>query len=100
MQLLKPKDGITYRKINVINDSRIYKNKKWIAQYKDYNELVLAVDGLLNDFTFGVNAEKFETSLQEIGALLGFISQRPDKEIRKGPDNLMGRKIRKQIFLN
>lgn len=90
LQLLKPKDGITYRKINVINDSRIYRIKKWIAQYKDYNELVLAVDGLLNNFTFGVNAEKFETSLQEIGALLGFISQRPDKEIRKGPDNLWG----------
>lgn len=27
LQLLKPKDGITYRKINVINDSRIYRIK-------------------------------------------------------------------------
>ncbi|WP_297908094.1 hypothetical protein [uncultured Parabacteroides sp.] len=48
------------------------------------------MDGILNDFTFGINAENFETALQEIGSLLGFISQRPDKEIRKGPDNLWG----------
>jgi len=33
-------------------------------------------------------AEKFEVALQEIGSMLGFLSQRPDKEFKKGPDNL------------
>ena len=33
-------------------------------------------------------AEKFEYALFEIGRLLGYASQRPDKEIRKGPDVL------------
>lgn len=99
LHLLKPKDGITYKKINIINDSRIHRIKKWIAQYNDYSELMLAVDGILNDFSFGVNAEKFEMALQNIGLLLGFISQRPDKEIRKGPDNLWGGIEHKFILL-
>ncbi|GHT36642.1 DEAD/DEAH box helicase [Bacteroidia bacterium] len=90
LQLLKPKDGITYKKIGYINEDRVNRIKEWISQYKNYEELMLHVDGILNDFTFGVGAEKFENAVKEIGLLLGFISQRPDKEIRKGPDNLWG----------
>lgn len=90
LQLLKPKDGIVYKKIGHINENRINRIREWISQFNNYGELMLAVDGILNDFTFGVNAEKFESAVKEIGLLLGFVSQRPDKEIRKGPDNLWG----------
>jgi hypothetical protein len=37
---------------------------------------------------FGTLADKFETALKELGLMLGFLSERPDKEIKKGPDNL------------
>ena len=40
--------------------------------------------------SFGGESEKFENALKEVGELLGFVSQRPDKEVRKGPDNLWG----------
>ncbi len=90
LQLLKPKDGITYKKIGHINENRIRKIKLWISGYVDYNDLSLAVDAILNDFSFGIDSEKFESAVKEIGSLLGFNSQRPDKEIRKGPDNLWG----------
>ena len=33
-------------------------------------------------------SEKFESALKDIGESIGFLSQRPDKEIKKGPDNL------------
>lgn len=88
LQLLKPKDGITYKKIGYINQNRIIRIKEWMSKYKGYDELMLAVDGILNDFSFSTSSEKFENAVKEIGELLGFISQRPDKEIRKGPDNL------------
>ncbi len=89
-QLLKPKDGITYRKINIINENRIKRIKNWMSNFKTYNELILSVESTLDDFSFGADAEKFENAVQEIGNILGFISQRPDKEIKKGPDNLWG----------
>ncbi|ADQ80344.1 DEAD-like helicase [Paludibacter propionicigenes WB4] len=87
-QMLKPKDGISYKKLEFINENRIKRIKQWISKFNSYSELSLAIDSILGDFSFGVNAEKFESATMEIGNLLGFISQRPDKEFRKGPDNL------------
>lgn len=88
LHLLKPKDGINYKRIEYINENRIKRIKEWIQNHNTYDELSLSVDDIINNFSFGVEAEKFEFALSEIGSLLGFISQRPDKEFRKGPDNL------------
>lgn len=87
-QLLKPKDGISYEKINYINQNRINRIKNWMLQYNDYLELTLQVDSVLDDLSFGRQADKFEGALNTIGEMLGFSSHRPDKIIRKGPDNL------------
>jgi len=87
-QLLKPKDGIYYKKIEYINENRVKRIKAWIDDHKSYDELSLTVDSIVHYLSFGVDSEKFENALWEIGNLLGFISQRPDKEFRKGPDNL------------
>ena len=87
-QLLKPKEGITYKKLEFINENRLRRVKAWINKYSSYQDLIINVDGILSDFTFGVDSEKFEKSLQEIGEMLGFLSERPDKEYKKGPDNL------------
>ncbi len=87
-ELLKPKDGINYSKIAIINDNRLQRIKDWIRQYSSYSELVLDLDRILNNFSFGELADRFEASLKNIGEILGFLSQRPDKELGKGPDNL------------
>lgn len=59
-----------------------------MRRFSDYNELSLAIDAILDNLSFGRESSKFESALKDIGELLGCISQRPDKEIRKGPDNL------------
>ncbi len=87
-QLLKPKTGITYTKVSYIHENRLKRIHTFLEKYDSYNELVLAIDEILDNFSFGMEAEKFEDALKIIGELLGYISQRPDKEIRKGPDNL------------
>jgi replicative superfamily II helicase len=87
-QMLKPKDGVSYKKIEFVNENRIKRIKQWISKFNNYDELILGVDSILSDFTFGTIAERFELATMEVGCLLGFISQRPDKEFRKGPDNL------------
>lgn len=88
LQLLKPRDGVNYKKIEFINDNRIKRIKHWVSRYKNYEELIMSVDDILVNFSFGMPAEKFESALKELGDALGFKSQRPDKEIKKGPDNL------------
>ena len=97
-QLLKPREGIEYKKIEYLNDNRIKKIKRWISNFNDSTELNLFVDDILDKFSFGIEAEKFEEALKVIGELLGFESQRPDKLIRKGPDNLWCIKNNKYIM--
>ena len=87
-QILKPKEGISYKKLEFINENRIQSIKKWIKEYPTYQDLIITIDGILSDLEFGVESEKFEKALQNIGEMLGFLSERPDKEYKKGPDNL------------
>lgn len=87
-QLLKPKEGINYKKLEYINENRIQRISKYLQSYQNYQELMLSVEGVLGDLEFGTSSEKFESALKELGLMLGFLSERPDKEFKKGPDNL------------
>lgn len=88
LQLLKPREGISYKKIEFINQNRVRRIKEWMTQYGDYSEMMISVDGILQNLSFGMPSEKFEAALKDVGEAIGFLSQRPDKEIKKGPDNL------------
>lgn len=89
-QVMKPKDGISYNKISKINSNRIQQIKSWFGQFSSYEDIMLEVNDLLENMSFGMDSEKFEKSFEDIGKMLGFESHRPDKMIRKGPDNLWG----------
>lgn len=86
--LIKPKEGINYKKLSYINENRIKRIKDWIAEQKNYEEMMLTVDDILGNLSFGQPANNFEKALQDLGSAIGFLSQRPDKEFKKGPDNL------------
>lgn len=88
--LLKPESGILYKKISNKSATQLEKILKVLKKFGTYQELRLYYDKVLNDFSFGMSASKFEQAVMDIGFLLGFDSQRPDNEIRKGPDNLWG----------
>lgn len=87
-QLLKPTHGVAYKKIGYINENRNNQIRKYLSEFKNFEDLSLTVDNILSDLSFGTSSEKFEEALRNVGCLLGFKSQRPDKDIRKGPDNL------------
>lgn len=87
-QVMKPKEGISYNKINNINSNRIQSIKTWFEQFLSYEDVILDVNNLLENMSFGMDSEKFEKSVEDLGKMLGFESHRPDKMIRKGPDNL------------
>lgn len=88
-QLLKPKNGIVYNKIKYPLD--LSRNKRIVHEvrkFENYDELNIQLEDILNNLSFGTEAEKAENAFFRIGQLLGYVSQRPDKEIRKGPDVL------------
>ena len=88
-QLLKPQSGIVYNKIKYpLDHSRNMRIIQELKKYGSYEELSVQLEDILTNFSFGMEAEKAENAAYRIGQLLGYMSQRPDKEIRKGPDVL------------
>ena len=90
VELLKPMTGISYKKIENINLNRTQNIIKYIQKFQSYEELMLEINTLAERLSFGTEADIFEKNIEEIGKALGYVSQRPDKTIRKGPDNLWG----------
>jgi len=87
-QLLKPREGINYKKLSYISENRLKRIQSWISLSDNYEELMMKVNEVLENLSFGQPHGKFEKALQDLGYALGFLSQRPDKEFKKGPDNL------------
>lgn len=87
-QLLCPLDTLRYKKLTYKNASIIDAIKAKLATYESYEQLHIEVEAVLADLSYGVLAKKFEKAVYELGIFLGFDSQRPDEEIKKGPDNL------------
>lgn len=87
-QLLKPKEGVNYKKLSYISENRIKRIQTWVSSHDNYEELLMDINDILGNLSFGQPSEKFEKALQDLGHALGFLSQRPDKEFKKGSDNL------------
>ncbi|MFK4008605.1 DEAD/DEAH box helicase [Bacillus safensis] len=86
--LLKPKEGMEVQKISAISLKRIENISQWIHSFDNFDELYLELDDILSKLKFGVNADRFEQAFDELAKVLGFPSQRPDKEWKEGPDNI------------
>ena len=72
--------------------------KRNISKYDSFEEFNLYINEVIENLSFGIAAEKFESALKKLGEILGYVSQRPDKEIRKGPDNLWCVSYKKYVF--
>jgi len=95
--LLKPEVGMEIVKINPLSVKRIENICNWVRNFENYSELSIEIDNILSKLKFGVTADTFEKSLDDLAKILGFESQRPDKEWKEGPDNLW--KISDDTFL-
>lgn len=89
-QLLMPSSGVQYRKGFGPTQSNVDRFMNWFKQFDQVNGAIAALDHLTSCLTFAPDAshEQFEHALQELGAILGFESRRPDRENAKGPDVL------------
>ncbi len=88
--LLRPSSGMQIERIVVVSQKRMERVIAWIKKHEVYEELQLAVDDILGRLTFGIKADRFEDAFNQLGAFLGFIAQRPEKEWKEGPDNMWG----------
>ncbi len=86
--LLRPKHGMKVQLVELLAQKRVSNVITWIQHFASFGELQLALDEILGDLQFGIQADKFEQAVDRLASALGFKGQRPDKEWKEGPDNL------------
>jgi replicative superfamily II helicase len=86
--LLAPRAGSTIKAITPTPQRRVDKIVEWMSAFSASAEMAAAVESILDAVAFGVAAERFEAGLGALGRILGFATERPDKEWKHGPDNL------------
>ena len=87
-ELLKPREGIVYKKSSELNQTRVDNIRDNIKLFRCFSEFQASVNTILDDLTFYVDSDIFESAFYNLGLILGFGCQRPDKEYRVGPDVL------------
>ena len=86
--LLRPREGMEFESISANGQKRIERMIAWIKEFAGADDLLVEVDAIISNLRFGVTADDFEAAFDSLGKALGFVTQRPDKELREGPDNL------------
>jgi hypothetical protein len=86
--LMKPRTGVEFTPLKEISQEQVAAISGWVKSHENFEQLMIAIDEILGRLEFGVKAERFEQAFKELGACLGFSSERPDKEWKEGPDNL------------
>lgn len=86
--------------ISFVNQNRINNIISWVRQFDNHDLLMIQLEETLGNLQFGIKADTFERSLNELGHILGFIVERPDKQRGEGPDNLWCVRDNDYILLN
>lgn len=86
--LLRPMTGVRYRRIALKSGPQAERVLSWAKKHAEPNAVVVSVGDLLSRLAFGVESERFEEAWRELGDILGFRAQRPEREFGKGPDGL------------
>jgi len=89
-RILKPIEGILYHKMaGSVTDQAVSCSNFLRANFNNPNKLVIEVNGILSALKFKENTSNiFEEGLKNIARYIGFASQRPEQEYKKGPDVL------------
>ena len=87
--LLAYPESIKIEQINVKKQSQRSENiKKILEDIGTKEELFILIKELEGKLQFGEDSEKFEQGINLMGQMLGFETQRPEKDYKEGPDNL------------
>jgi len=87
-KVFRPPSGISYSKISHVGSNRAIKIQDFLQSKESQTAIVLHIERLLEKLNFDLPSDFFEEGIDELGEVLGFSTQRPDKTYGEGPDNL------------
>lgn len=87
--LLRPMEGVKYEKLSApMLEQGAAASETLQRRYASGNELLLGFNALIGDLDLGIRAEVFEQAWCDLGDLVGFAGQRPERDTGSGPDDL------------
>ncbi|GAA5416999.1 hypothetical protein Pryu01_02060 [Paraliobacillus ryukyuensis] len=89
-QVIHPIEGIQYNRLIPADVSQAQELVNYInMKFKGPNKYILFVNKLIEQLVFmPETANTFEQAFMDLAYVLGYRGQRPEKQFRKGPDNL------------
>jgi len=97
--LFLPPDGYQVTNIKIRPQERISNIKNRVFEFDSFEDLLVYMDDIFTRLTFGTKSDKFESAIDELGKILGFNTERPDKSWKAGPDNLWAIREGKYLFI-
>nr|WP_223159901.1 helicase C-terminal domain-containing protein [Leucobacter sp. cx-169] len=89
LYVLRPLTGIAYRPLTFAGSQAAKVAHRAAAMFGTPQAMRVEVEGILDRLQFDPTAtEEFEEAVLELGLFLGLGSQRPERELGQGPDNL------------
>ncbi len=89
LYVLRPLTGIAYRPLTFAGSQSAKLAERATTMFGTPAALRVAVEGILERLRFDPTAtEEFEEAVLELGLFLGLGSQRPERQLGNGPDNL------------
>ena len=88
IHLHRPEQGSHYNKLDRSTGGRESVILNWIKKHKNHSNLIIDLNSILDDVSFGADTEWFERGIETMGEILGFNSHRPEKKDHMGSDNL------------
>ena len=90
--LLRPKQGIAYLRLKGRAGEQAEAAAAFLRdQYPSGSDLLIGVNAILDDLLFDTDparVDPFEQAIADLGTHLGFVTQRPERDIKRGPDDL------------
>ena len=97
--LFLPPSGYEVSAIELKAQDRVKNIKSKLSEFNNFENLLVSVDDILLRLSFGMDSEKFERAVDELGQLLGYRTERPDKCWKSGPDNLWALRENEYLFI-
>lgn len=85
--LFRPEKGVSYSKLTTTG-TRATRILDWLKTFESHNAAIIEVRKITDKLLVGTDSNTFEQGICDLGIILGFVSERPEKRTGKGPDNL------------
>src|SRR5207249_4050572 len=87
-RLFRPETGVGYSKLSAVSINQPSQIIDWMKTFQSHSAIVVHLMNALDKLTPQSSSDEFEDGMDELGRAIGLPTQRPERTMGVGPDNL------------